>query len=393
MIDKVIKDACMGCKMCGDLCPKDAISFKDGIDGFWYPVVDYNKCIKCLLCTKKCPVISSKSVYKRFNPPDVYAAWNKSDMVRLRSTSGGVFSALAESILEQGGIIVGCTYSDDYKSAFHIIADNTEKLNQLVGSKYFESDLSGIYKQIKVLLLSGKCILFSGSPCQVAALNNFIGRDHDNLYTCSYICRGINSPKAYRAYIKELEKKYKSEVRNVHFKSKKQGWTNLGVNITFSNGKEYYTNKVNNPFLNGYNIGNLYLRPSCYSCHFKSLPFESDITYGDFWGGKFNSEDMIKGVSIVMVNSPKGKQLLDISTPKIFYEKHDIAETKNRCLFTSAPLNQFQRDDFFRRLDNEEFSALVWEKLQTTALKQQIKFYLFNIKRKLRLWLGKNDYL
>lgn len=394
MIDKVINEkTCMGCKMCGDLCPKAAISFKNGFDGFWYPSVDYDKCINCNLCVKRCPIVSEKVKFKRFDSPEVYAVWNRDEGLRLKSTSGGAFSALATSILDQGGVVVGCTYSDDYKAAFHMITDNIKNLQRLIGSKYFESDLAGIYNQVKLILKSGKDVLFAGSPCQVAALNNFIGEDHMSLYTCSYICRGINSPKAYRAYLQELERKYKSTIYKVHFKNKKQGWTNLGVNITFANGKEYYTNKINNSFLNGYNVGNLYLRQSCYSCHFKSMPFESDITYGDFWGGNFSQEDMKRGVSIVMINSAKGKKLFDMSTSRIFYEKHDILETQNGCLFASAPLNTDQRKDFFNRIDHEDFSKLVWEKLQTSESKQLLKFHIFNIKRNIRHLFGKNDYL
>lgn len=394
MIDKVINETtCMGCRMCGDICPKTAICFREGSDGFVYPVVDYQTCIECNLCIKRCPIAGEKTVFGRFEIPETYAVWNKDDLIRKKSTSGGAFSAFANAILERGGVVAGCVYTDDYKSAYHMIANTTEELTGLIGSKYFESDLSGIYIKIKHALEAGKLVLFAGSPCQAAALNNYLGKDYKNLYSCTYICRGINSPKAYRAYLSELEKKYQSVVTKVHFKSKRQGWTNLGVEITFANGKVDYTNKINNPFISGYNIGNLYLRKSCYECHFKSLPFVSDITYGDFWGGKFGKDDMIKGVSIVMVNSQKGKELLDWSEQSINVFRQDISETTNGCLFDSAPLKMAEREAFFDRVNSDDFSRIVWEKLETTEFRQLIKFYWFNFKRKIRILLGRKDRL
>ncbi len=220
MIDSIKKDVCTGCKMCGDICPTVAIKFKEDYDGCWFPSVDDQKCIKCGLCEKRCPAIHPIQSHNSENP-GVYAAWTKDDKVRFDSTSGGIYYELAHFFIEAGGYIAGCAFSDDFKSAKHIIGNTSEDLHKIMGSKYFQSDTQGIYKNVSDLLKRNEKVLFCGTPCQVAALRAYLGKEYDNLFLLDFICKGINSPKAYTAYINEIEHKYKSPIKCVRQKSKK----------------------------------------------------------------------------------------------------------------------------------------------------------------------------
>lgn len=395
MIDHIIpKSECTGCKMCADLCPTQAIGFQTDDAGFWYPKVDGNKCITCRLCVNKCPIIGKRTPIERLQEQLIYEAHHKDVGIKSKSTSGGAFYALAETIIEMEGAVAGCTYSGDFKSAHHVITYDMQGLEPLIGSKYFQDDTAGIYQAVKQELERHRPVLFAGAPCQVAGLYQYLGNNNENLYTTSFICKGINSPKAYRAYLDELEQKYKSSVKYVHFKNKKQGWTNLGVLIEFENGKSDYTNKKNNPFINGYVNGNLYIRDCCHHCKFKSLPLVSDITYGDFWGIKTSQENLKNGMSIILINSAKGQTLFKLSKANMIYKQHEQFNINtNRCVVASTPKNEPGYTAFFSRISTEPFSQVVWSILGTTAFRQQLKFHLFNIKRKLKLLLGFKDHL
>ena len=228
MIDQQIGSACCGCKMCGDLCPKNAITFQTDSEGFWYPSVNRETCVKCGLCVKKCPVLQETENKTAFSP-DVHCAWIQDEDIRLKSTSGGVYYALAETMLQQNGYIAGCVFSDDWKSAKHIVGRTKADLERIFRSKYFQSDTAGVYRQVKALLEQGERLLFCGSPCQNAALREYLGREYENLVQCDFICRGINSPKAHRAHVEELEKRYGAPVEFFNFKNKSAGWTMLGL--------------------------------------------------------------------------------------------------------------------------------------------------------------------
>ena len=185
MIDKLDKTQCTGCKMCGDICPKSAISFETDEEGFWYPSIDYTKCIKCNICEKKCP--SLNTFEGSDNLPEVFAAWCIEDSIRLNSTSGGAFWVIAKKFMEDGGMVAGCRYKEDWRSAEHILAHNEEELRKIMGSKYFQSDTAGIYQAVKEALENGKKVLFCGTPCQNAALKSYLGNKTGNIYFMDFI--------------------------------------------------------------------------------------------------------------------------------------------------------------------------------------------------------------
>lgn len=380
MIDSISKMNCTGCKMCKDVCPVDAISYETDHEGFWYPKVNYDKCIKCGKCVKTCPSLSDHR-NESAKEASVYAAWALDDAVRLKSTSGGIFYVLAEQMIAQGGIIAACKYTSDFKAAYHTLGDTFEDLEEFKGSKYFQSDTEGIYKAVKEPLKEGRQVLFCGAPCQVAGLNRYIGVDDPNLITVDYICRGINSPMVFKKYVDECEKHYGSPVKKVHLKNKNKGWTRLGTYMEFQNGKSYYRDRITDPWVNGYIYGNLFMRPCCSECKYKERVRVADISIGDFWGLKGTKDDLFKGISVILINTGKGQEYIESVKDKLCLDlrTYEEASSGNGCLLNSAKMGK-HRQEFFDRIEDTEFEELVWKLLGETRGSIFIKEIKYNIK-------------
>lgn len=362
MIDTIQKKQCTGCKMCADLCPTGAISYKTDKYGFDYPTVDYDKCISCKKCTAMCPALNEYTD-KNYTEPKVYAAWLKDTEMRLYSTSGGIYYALARKFLENDGVVVACQFTSDWKHAEHIVVTNLDELLPTVRSKYFQSETLGIYKKVKDIIATDRKVLFCGTPCQSVALQQYLGGVSENLITMDFICRGNNSQKAYQAFIEELEGRYNSPVKSVQFKNKRNGWTSLGVLIQFENGQEYYDTRKNSYWTLGYIKNNLYMRPVCHECQFRTIPRKSDFTVGDFWGIEgAESEDIFNGISVLFANSNRAKEMLADMQDILFYEEHSLEEAikGNPCILTS-PKEGEMREKFFSLLENNTFTDSVVE--------------------------------
>lgn len=389
MINQQIGKACCGCKMCGDLCPKGAIAFETDNEGFWYPSVNPEACVQCGLCVKKCPVLRETENKTAFSP-DVCCAWIQDEDIRLKSTSGGVYYALAETMLQQNGYIAGCVFSDDWKSAKHIVGRTKADLERIFRSKYFQSDTAGVYRQVKALLEQGEKLLFCGTPCQNAALREYLGREYENLVQCDFVCRGINSPKAHRAHVEELEIRYGAPVEFFNFKNKSAGWTMLGLLVTFRNGEQDFTDRNTSAWTEGYITSNLYMRPSCEHCRFKKIPRVSDISFGDFWGLDGGPENMRKGMSLVMVNTGKGRKFYEQALPLLHSEPQTLekAIAGNGCILNCPSYNHKKRTAFFQNLDKEDFSRLVFRLDRGMKLKRRIRKPFSLAKRLLRKLTG-----
>lgn len=375
------KNKCCGCNACGDICPKKAISFKTDIEGFLYPEVDNDICINCGLCIKICPELNISTLKKNDyeKPIKTIAAIHKKMNVRWDSTSGGAFSALAETMYEQNGYVCGALYNEDF-SVKHYISNNPNDLIKLRSSKYLQSNAEGIYSEIKELLKKNEKVLACGTPCQMIGLRSFLQKDYDNLIIVDFICRGVNSPKVYRKYLDSLENKYEGKVVYVKAKNKELGWRNLTRKVIFDNGKSYYGIRMDDDFRRGYHT-NVYCRPSCYSCQYKGFPRMADITIADYWGIEKVDKNLDNniGTSMILLNSKKGEAYFRCIEKKLEWKetKFESILGGNIALFKPLEASKIDRTQFFMDLDNGTFDNVVQKyfpkSIQSLSHKQKIK--------------------
>lgn len=354
------KKDCTGCEACANICPKNCIQMLSDAEGFLYPSINGNLCIHCDLCLNACPMENTNNGICQNGRLEVYAGWTLDPAVRYESTSGGFFSELAGVILAEEGHVVGAAYNNNCDVG-HMVISNPSEINRIRQSKYTQSCIGDVYRKIKNLLQNDEKVLFCGTPCQAAGLRAFLGKEYENLYTVDFICRGMNSPKAYRHWLNELEEKYQSKAVRVWFKYKINGWKKspLCTRIDFADGSQCVQSDNENTYMRGYLGPNLYIRPSCGECRFKDIHRESDITLADFWGIKKELDDD-KGTSLIMVNTSKGKSLFGKCSENVYVEQRNLAEIfdGNACFKESVQINP-RSGEFLRELDNESFSALI----------------------------------
>lgn len=327
MIQIKDKADCCGCTACASICPKDAIAMEPDILGFKYPKVDLGKCIDCGLCEKVCAFNDNYDKSLNLKEPEIYAARHK-DMHEIEtSRSGAAFIAISDYILENGGIVYGVGYKDHFRVA-HKRATTKEERNEFKGSKYVQSDLDGIFRQVKEDLKQGNTVLFSGTPCQTAGLNSYIGKKlRENLVLVDIVCHGVPSPYIWRDYLSYIEKKYKNEVVKVNFRDKSRiGWSGHIESFIFDNGK-----KIESKIYTILFQQNIMLRQSCGKCFFTNFKRPSDLTIGDYWGWKkisdnFNADN--KGCSLVFINTKKGYEIFLVISKFM----HLIHANMNLCI-------------------------------------------------------------
>ena len=345
---------CTGCGACQNICPKDAITMLTDDCGFDYPRISQDKCIDCGRCEKVCPIVHPLVHKENSDTPTVYAAWSLNEDTRYNSTSGGAFSELALQIFKKGGAVAGAVYSENHM-VYHTVAFDENGLQKIRQSKYIQSETRDVFRQIKSLLNQNREVIFCGTPCQVAGLNTFLDKNYDNLITVDFICRGSNSPKAYRKWLDMLEARYHSKATRVWFKNKELGWNCFSTRVDFKNGKIYRKDRYKDLFMRGYLEKNLYIRPCCGDCPFKGLPRQSDLTLADFWKVE-STLDEDKGTSMILVNSERGKMILDSAKEQLFLQKRTIEEAQNgnQMLDKSAWISKWSAY-FLRSLDEKRF--------------------------------------
>ncbi len=359
VVTKVSNEVCTGCGTCMNTCRFAAIEMKPDSEGFLFPVVDEKKCIKCKQCVAVCPVLK----YNNKNTAEdtqVYAAM-ASDEIRAVSSSGGMFTLLAEDILQASGAVCGAAYDADF-NVKHIIIRSIDELDKLRGSKYVQSDVGKVYIEIEVLLKSDIQVLFTGMPCQVAGLYNFMGKDYENLYTIDLLCHGVPSPKVFDKYLNETFGDRRKDISKIDFRDKKAfGWSS-SMNVFFADGTEYRKANEDDPYYKAF-LPIVSLRRSCANCRYSSVPRVGDISIGDFWGINKNNPalDDKKGTSLVLVNSEKGREIFEKTRTKMKICEQTPLEWAipgNPTLahpFRSHPA----RARFFRDLDLKPLAELV----------------------------------
>lgn len=359
VMTKVSRELCTGCGACMNTCRFDAIKMKPDNEGFLFPSVDEKKCTQCKQCVAVCPALKYKNKNTAENT-QVYAAM-ASDELRAVSSSGGMFTLLAEDILQEGGAVCGAAYDADF-NVRHIIIRDISDLEKIRGSKYVQSDTGMVYSQIEVLLKSDIKVLFTGMPCQVAGLYNFLAKDYENLYTMDLLCHGVPSPKVFDKYLEETFGKRRNDITKIDFRDKTVfGWSS-SMNVFFSNGTEYRKANADDPYYRAF-LPIISLRKSCAHCKFSPVPRVGDISIGDFWGiSKYNPElNDKKGTSLVLVNSEKGRMVFEKMKAKMKVCEQTPLEWAipgNATLarpFRSHP----SRSRFFRDLDLKPLSELV----------------------------------
>ena len=298
------KKFCTGCSLCVNVCPIDAIKLKADNEGFLFPLVDENKCVNCGLCAKKCPQLTQQFSYEEGFKS--YAAWAKDD-IREKGGSGGIFPLIAQNTIKEGGVVYGAAFDESFRNLSHIRVDKKEELPRLYKSKYVQSDVSGSFKSVKDDLEAGKRVVFSGCPCQVDSLKQYLKKSYEKLLTIDILCHGTPSPLAYNKFLDEVS--HGRKITGVDFRNKKWGWGKL-ISVNFDNNEIHYDH-YNGAYLRAFSSG-ISMRESCNHCKYACVNRVGDITLGDFWGVDQFKEDWNdkKGTSIILCNTEKGENEL-----------------------------------------------------------------------------------
>ena len=358
MVEIIDKTFCSGCSACSMACPKKHITMQSDEEGFKYPKIDDKLCVDCGLCENVCPIINNETVCDEIKIS--YAAVNKDERIRLGSSSGGVFYAISQSVIENGGVVFGAKFDDDFR-VVHDFADNIDGLSKFQGSKYVQSDIGETYIKAKKFLEEGKQVLFSGTPCQIGGLKAFLRKDYDNLICQDIICHGVPSPMVWEKYLKFREQKASSKVKNIFFRNKKFSWKRFSVEFEFENNSKYIEFSNDDPYMISF-LKNVSLRPSCFNCAFKTEDRLADITLADFWGIENIQPQMDdnKGTSLVIVHSEKGRKLFKNLFEKIEFSEVDFKKAilYNSAMTKSVPKNNV-RDAFLKEIKDKPFDKTV----------------------------------
>ena len=355
------KKDCCGCTACMNICPKHAISMEEDEEGFLYPKIDKNLCVECGLCKKICAFQNGYNIDNTLEKIEVYASKSKSEEIRMMSSSGGMFYEIAKYILDNDGVVYGVIFDESFH-AKHSRTENIDGIKKMMGSKYSQSELGKIYAQVKNDLQEGRLVLFTGTPCQVVGLNNFLQNiDKSNLVLVDLICHGTPSPKLFKEYIQFLEKVKGKKVKEYYHRSKINGWIQT-ESVVFENEKIDYKSRLSQTWKRIF-YTDLALRPTCYNCKYTNTNRPSDITIGDFWGiENYNSKFADnKGISLVLLNTVRGKEIFNNISKNLDIDKRKIDEAivKNPQLKEPIKVLPNQREEFWNNYRIKGFKYVV----------------------------------
>ena len=317
---------CTGCSACKWACPAEAVKMERDSEGFYHPVIT-NKCIMCHKCERVCPALKPAEEHEA--PTQAWAVWNQDESVRQNSSSGGFFPALASYVIEQGGVVFGAVYSEDFRTVYHTCARTLDELRPMSGSKYVQSDLRDSFNQARILLDDGVTVLFSGLSCQIAGLKAYLGREYENLITCDMVCNSTSSPAVYTAFIDQIRSAFNAEIASLNFKAGK--WSNPEFKVTLKRPpqrpakglmrfrkKEQLNEWSERLYSTTYGRGFgmlLFQHACCSNCPYTSLTTRpADFTMADFWGLGEDAnlpKDRDNGISLVLTHNEKARVLLN----------------------------------------------------------------------------------
>lgn len=417
MIKIVNKEDCCGCCACAQKCPKHCITMTEDDEGFLYPKIDESLCVDCGLCNQVCPI---QNAFSPQTPIKVLAAYNEDEEIRKESSSGGIFTLLAEKMIDEGGVVFGAEFNVQWEVIL-AYSETKEGLAQFRGSKYVQADVKDTFRQCERFLKAGRKVLFSGTPCQIAGLRRYLGKDYEHLLTVDVICHGVPSPKVWRKYLYEvrwntapktairrlLEKvpfcsslKPLPLIKGISFRDKSDGWKKfrfvLELAEASAEGKQssvlssiktidepFYENVYMKAFLQ-----NLDLRPSCHHCRAKSGMSNSDLTIADFWGIQTVLPEMDDdlGTSLILVNTAKGKQIIEkLPMRSSFISKTEALRGNPSWRQSVKPHSQ--RSYFFYKLKKgKSVIRLIERELNPhLSLRHKIRAYLQRVRQRMRI--------
>lgn len=305
MINIVDKSKCCGCGACEQICPAECLSMEPDNEGFLYPRINKDLCISCDLCDEVCSFTKNNS---DINPIGVFSGINKDERVRIKSSSGGLFTLLAEKVISKGGVVFGARFNEKWK-VIHDYANNNSAIEKFLGAKYSQSEIRNNYVIAEKFLKEGRYVLFSGTPCQIAGLNSFLRDSYENLLSVEVACHGVPSPKVFEKYLKS----FSDNIVSVNLRYGEESWKDYKIKIGYINKdrQEYVEHHDRDKYMNAF-LSEISLRPSCYNCRVKLGKSGCDLMLGDFWNvsNVMPEIDDDKGISVALAYTKKGLEFI-----------------------------------------------------------------------------------
>lgn len=387
------KQSCTGCLACYNVCKHNAVAIEYDEEGFVYPVIKFDLCVGCKSCETVCPI--NGNLQKNPVSNVAYVAWSKDKRILQNSSSGGLYSVIANYIFRNGGVVFGAAFDKNWNLC-HIAASCEKDFAKTRGSKYVQSYIGNTFQEARSFLSVGKMVLFSGTPCQISGLKSYLNFNKcgiDNLYTIDLVCHGVPSPLVFKSYLKYLEERYKSTIKKFTFRNKKWSWIRFNFKATFKNGRKYYGKWEKDFFLRGF-LREYFLRTSCHNCVFATEQRCGDFTLCDHWGyylrqGEMDNKDM--GVSLVIPNSEKAKDLYKSIIPFVVSYEREIKEAmKGNQAFHSCFPKSPMRDEFWKDFREKGFEGIIDRYLYPEEIKPQFQM-VYKYGRKGKVFVEKTN--